>query len=225
MVNLASSYQPASSIWPILSLASYGLNVFLNFKLAKRTTQRDKVKVIPPPKFFAIWGPIFAAVCAMSIYLLFEPHFTVESHLWLIASNLSSVAWVLFANSDMEKRTVLMLVAMGSLLLSVSNCWRSITAPPIQYHFEYLLFKNIMAFYLGWVTMAACISIAIVVVFEMKIPEKDNNKYFWGYSSLLVLAVVYFCMNSTPGGNLTSFLGFFASAAWGVTGVIQSLSK
>ena len=231
MVNLASSYQPASTIWPVLSIATYGVNLFFNYKLVRRTTQRDKVGVLFNPKFAAIWGVIVAAFSTLLLYLLFVPRFTVEGHLWIIASNFASLSWVFSASSDLKQRNLLMLAAMLSLLFILWNCWRSASMPPIKSQLEFSLIKNAISLYMGWITMGTCINMAFVVVKVLKVPDQDNNKYFWIYSPLLVLTVVYCCLQCdstgsfSGNGSISSFLTFFAAAAWGVTGVVQALSK
>jgi len=211
-----------SIIYPIITLLTFIGTLIVNYLIGTSIGGVYRMKVTPPGYFFAIWGVIYSLVGLMLIYLIFRRHWTNETHIWMILSNIFNALWIIFTSLDhFGAKVYLMFFALLMIVVCLLNVWRRILPQYYENQCIYLTIRNIIAFYLGWVSCATVLNFCMVLIYGFGVSQDTTAIIFW---PVVVLVLAFMIGQAIQAGALNGFIGFFISATWAIIGVIIAVS-
>ena len=203
---------------PLIDLAVFFVCVFINYKFADGIRNVYRMKITPPGYFFAIWGVIYTLTLGTLIAQIFGQQWTSDAHCWMCLVHLFNSGWILLTAHNPPYKVYLMSADLFLTALSVFNVWIRITPDLYDSPSTYYLQKNILAFYLGWVSCASILNLCMVLIYGLGYSQDRAATLFWPIClSLLGLESIY----AIASGNIKGFGGFYLSAAWAIYGVTK----
>jgi len=212
-----------SIVYPIITLLTFIGTLVINFIFASQISGVYRMKVTPPGYFFSIWGVIYSLVGLMLIYLIFRRHWTNETHIWMILANIFNALWIIFTSlNEFSAKVYLMFFALFMLVVCMLNVWRRILPEYYPQQWLYLTVRNIVAFYLGWVSCAMVLNLCMVLIYSWGISQNATAIIFW---PVVIVVVIFMVGQAAQAKALNAFVGFFISASWAIIGVLIAVTS
>ena len=214
-----SAFQPL----PVSALATFLISVAINYFLGKDTGKKDPMSIAPPGYFFAIWGVIYLLFLGLLIFLCFYGRLPDECFYYLIAISALNATWIVFSWSDLSFRLPMMLVILLALVASCGALWLSIPRLAFDSDVSYIVAKNIVSFYWGWVTAASVLNLCLVLKYNFGVGDLGLLRTFWIVAP--IWGVIMFVLMAKRGLGEIGYIGFLLSFGWAIIGVIKSKDK
>ncbi len=211
---------------PVITLATVGFNIFVE-QIVPRSTSVAEVSdkyftnVTPYGLTFIIWGVIFIGLLGYSFYQSLPKNkdkaFLDEVAIWYAMSCIANIMWLVLWTLELIVATpVVMLVLLGSLVVSYISLHLNIP-PDDEFTWQDRLFVYLpFSIYLGWISVATIANIASFLD-SFGITDLVLDGRMWAAILMVVAAIL--------AGALLIFaqdLPFAVTVLWGLFGIFNN---
>lgn len=213
--------QQRSIVYPILSVLIFIACLVINYTEGKNTGKVMRMKVTPPGYFFSIWAVIFSTTGGSLLYLCFRRHWTNEGHMYIWGVSICAAAWIIATASSLNGKVFLMFALLVSLVICVFEVWRRNLEQNYEKTWKYLLISNIYAFFLGWASSASVLNFVMMLIYGFGMSQDSGPYVFYPVAAIVISSFLTYAYKTK---GLNSFVGYFISAGWALTGVTIAIN-
>lgn len=186
-------------------------------KSAAKVSDEFKLYVTPPGPFFSIWGMIYTLLTITILYVGVKNVWSEKSHWLFIISNVLNAAWVIVWSFGTRLAVTACFVIIVVLVFALYAWWNSLYSPNDN-SLSYYFFRNVAAFYLGWVLAATIINLGIVLVYDLHLPQSKFVGIFWVAVPAITISLTLFNTMRQGVNGLKSSACLWLSVIWGLSG-------
>jgi translocator protein len=199
----------------IATVGTIGVNFLaalgqINGTTAAEISARYPTAVTPAGYAFSIWSLIYAALLAFSVYQLMPSNLAKFQRIraFYVLSCLLNCGWLYFWNSDQIGVCFVLILLLAITLAFINSDLQKTDSPG-----EYWLVKAPFSIYFGWVTTAALVNFAVLLVY-LQIGFSDET---WTMIAV-ILIVLATAIAVSVRSKLSNYL-FPLAVGWALTAI------
>lgn len=208
-------------LWLVLTLLTFFCMLYVGYSKSAVMPVTYPVPWLVKRYAFVIWPVIYLTQVVLVGLMAATPQTTTINWIFFNIISVQNMFWVLVYTSDVKGKLFAAVPLLFSLVAFLYCSWTSFWRENTDRSFIYYLSANIVAFYLGWCTVASAINLTQLFHFEMKLSQKLSK--IFAPTAVILLSGLFSFFAFTYQKFGTGFFGFYVSVGWGLFCVAMAL--